>query len=159
LGAALLGEGRLRPDRYVFPGNKPGRRLANMAMLELIRRMNCEREILGLPRWTDGEGRDIVPHGFRSTFKDWATDYAPSPAEILEAAKRGEFVEAFPRDLVEVALAHTLDNKVEEAYRRTEMIEKRRRRMSQWAEYCVRPATGAEVVPLRQQIATLADAR
>jgi integrase len=145
---AVLGEGRLRADRYVFPGSKPGRPLSNMAMLELIRRMNCEREVAGLPRWTDAEGEDIVPHGFRSTFKDWATDWTPSPAEIVEAAKRGEIVEAFPRDLVEVALAHALDSKTEEAYRRTEMIEKRRRLMSKWADWCSRPATVAEVVPL-----------
>jgi integrase len=101
--------------RFVFPGNKPGRPLSNMAMLELIRRMNCEREVAGLPRWTEPEGREVVPHGFRSTFNDWATDFTPSPAEIIEAAKRGEIVEAFPRDLVEVALAHALDSKTEEA--------------------------------------------
>jgi integrase len=135
--------------RFVFPGNKPGRPLSNMAMLELIRRMNCEREVTGLPRWTDAEGRDIVPHGFRSTFKDWATDYAPSPAEIVEAAKRGEIVEAFARDLVETALAHSLDSKVEEAYRRTEMIEKRRRLMSKWADYCTRSTTSGERQPRR----------
>jgi hypothetical protein len=57
-----------------------------------------------------------------STFKDWT----PSPAEI---------VEAFPRDLVEVALAHALDSKTVEAYRRTEMIEKRRRLLSRWSDY------------------------
>jgi integrase len=147
IGDATLSERRLAPDRYVFPGNKPGRPLSNMAMLELIRRMNCEREVAGLPRWTDAEGKDIVPHGFRSSFKDWATDWSPSPAEIVEAAKRGELVEAFPRDLVEVALAHALDSKAEEAYRRTEMIEKRRRLMSKWADWCSRPAMGGDVVP------------
>ncbi len=150
---AAKSEGRLRPDRYVFPGSKPGRPLSNMAMLELIRRMNCECEVNGEPRWTDAESKDIVTHGFRSTFKDWATDWTPSPAEILEAAKRGEIVEAFPRDLVEVALAHALDNKTEEAYRRTEMIEKRRRLMAKWADYCMRPVTGGEVVPLRDKTA------
>src|SRR6185312_3241252 len=82
-----------RPSR-----TRPGRR----SEIATIRRMNCEREVVGLPRWTDAEGRDVVPHGFRSSFKDWATDWTPSPAEIVEAAKRGEIVEAFPRDLVEV---------------------------------------------------------
>jgi integrase len=155
--------------RYVFPGAKPGRPLSNMAMLELIRRINCERTIDGLPGWMDPEGRDVVPHGFRSTFKDWATDWSPSPAEIVEAAKRGEIVEAFPRDLVEVALAHALDSKTEEAYRRTEMIEKRRRLMSKWADYCARPvgaslsrdfheipgrpsATAGDIVPLHKEV-------
>jgi integrase len=148
---SILGEGRPSPQRYVFPGNKPGRPLSNMAMLELIRRMNCERQVVGLQRWTDAEGRDVVPHGFRSSFKDWATDWTPSPSEIVEAAKRGEIVEAFPRDLVEVALAHALDSKTEEAYRRTEMIEKRRRLMSKWAEYCSRPAACGDVVRLRSE--------
>lgn len=152
IGDAVLGEGRLSPQRFVFPGSKPGRALSNMAMLELIRRMNCEREVVGLPRWMDAEGRDVVPHGFRSTFKDWATDWTPSPAEIVEAAKRGEIVEAFPRDLVEVALAHALDSKTEEAYRRTEMI----RLMSKWADYCTRPATNGDIVPLRKEMATTA---
>jgi hypothetical protein len=76
--------------------------------------------------------------------------------EIVEAAKRGEIVEAFPRDLVEVALAHALDSKTEEAYRRTEMIEKRRRLMSKWADWYSRPATGGDVVPLRKEMATTA---
>jgi len=63
----------------------------------------------------------VVPHGFRSTFKDWATDWATAPDEIVEAAKRGELVEAFPRDMIEVALAHRLDSKTEEAYRRSDI--------------------------------------
>lgn len=143
IGRGSPGQRRLASDRYVFPGSKPGRPLSNMALLELIRRMNCEREVHGLPRWTDPQGRSIVPHGFRSTFKDWATDWTPSPAEILEAAARGEIVEAFPRDLVEVALAHALDSKTEEAYRRTDMLEKRRRMMNRWADYCTRvPSCG-----------------
>jgi hypothetical protein len=50
-----------------------------------------------------------------------------------------------------VALAHALDSKVEEAYRRTEMIEKRRRLMSKWADWCSRPATAGDVVPLRRE--------
>ena len=88
---------------------------------------------------------------FRSCFKDWATDWAPSPAEIVDAAKRGELVEAFPRDLVEVALAHALDSEVEEAHRRTEMIEERRRVMSRWVDWCSRPATAGDVVPSHRE--------
>jgi integrase len=151
IGDAVLGDGHLRPERYVFPGNKPGRPMSNMSLLELVRRMNCEREVAGLPRWTDAEGRDVVPHGFRSSFKDWATDFTPSPVEIIEAAKRGEIVEAFPRDLVEVALTHALDSKTEEAYRRTEIIEKRRRLMSKWGDWCSRPLVSGEVVPLHKE--------
>jgi hypothetical protein len=116
--------------------------------------MNGERKALGLPLWVDPKsGRRAVTHGFRATLKSWATDFTPSPAEILEAARRGEIVEAFPRDLVEVALAHRLDDKTEEAYRRTEMIEKRRRMLSRWADYCSRPATSGDVKPLRRDSA------
>src|SRR5262249_28311557 len=115
--------------------------LSDMALTEVIRRMNEARKKAGLPLWVDPKqgNREIVPHGFRSTFKDWATDWAPSPVEIVEAAKRGELLEAFPRDMIEVALAHRLDNKTGEAYRRTDMFKKRRRMMDEWARYCGTP--------------------
>jgi integrase len=62
--------------RYVFPGAKPGRPLSNMAMLELVRRMNAEHTVVGLPLWSDPSqgNRDVVPHGFRSSFRDWAAE-------------------------------------------------------------------------------------
>jgi hypothetical protein len=82
-------------------------------------------------------GRRETVRGMRSAFKDWATDWSPSPEEIIAAAKRGEIIEAFPRDMVEVALAHRLESKVEEAYRRTDMIEKRRRMMAAWDQFLV----------------------
>lgn len=61
---------------------------------------------------------DAVPHGFRSTFRDWA----------------GERTN-YPRELAEQALAHTLDNKVEAAYRRGDALEKRRLMMIDWARF------------------------
>lgn len=158
IGTGKLGEGRLAAHRYVFAGNQPGRPLSNMSMLALIKRMNCQCAVDGLPKWMDPDGNDAVPHGFRSTFKDWATDWTPSPAEIVEAARRGEIVEAFPRDLVEVALAHALDDKTEEAYRRTEMLEKRRRLMARWADFCTRPVAAGDVAPLRKEAAVAATA-
>jgi integrase len=115
---------------FVFP-------LSNAAMLAVLDRM--------------GHG-DITVHGFRSSFKDWATDWTPTPAEIVEAAKRGEIVEAFPRDLVEVALAHTLDDKTEEAYRRTDMIEKRRRLMNRWAEHCSKVTAKGQIFQLSSAV-------
>src|SRR5262249_47274341 len=72
------------PDSpYVFPGAKQDRPLSDMSLTEVIRRMSDAREKQGLSRWTDPKqnNADVVPHGFRSTFKDWATDWAPSPAE------------------------------------------------------------------------------
>jgi integrase len=63
--------------------------------------------------------RDITVHGFRSTFRDWAGD-----------------VSDFHADVAEAALAHAVRNKTERAYRRGDALEKRRRLMQAWAEYC-----------------------
>jgi integrase len=76
---------------------------------------------------------DITVHGFRSTFKDWAAERTN-----------------FPREVSEMALAHVIDDKVEAAYRRGDLFEKRRRLMDAWAECCGKPAGDrAAVVPLR----------
>ncbi|MGW9332039.1 tyrosine-type recombinase/integrase [Bosea sp. NPDC055594] len=69
-----------------------------------------------LKRW---KRTDITPHGFRSTFRDWV-------AEQTE----------FPQEMAEMALAHTISNKVEAAYRRGDMFERRRDMMGAWQAYC-----------------------
>ena len=78
---------------------------------------------------------DITVHGFRSTFRDWV----------------GETT-AYPADLAEAALAHTVGDKIVAAYARGDLFEKRRKLMDDWAVFCARPAQGnsADVVPLRQ---------
>lgn len=93
-----------RLNEYVFPGTKQNAHLSNMAFLKLMKRMN----------------EDAVPHGFRSTFRDWASETT-----------------GFPRDVCEMALAHTIQNKAEAAYRRGDLFEKRRELMQAWAEFCV----------------------
>jgi len=65
---------------------------------------------------------DITVHGFRSTLRDWAAERTDFPSEV-----------------VEMALAHAIGNKVEGAYRRGDMFEKRRRLMDQWSMYCSTP--------------------
>jgi len=65
------------------------------------------------------ERRDITAHGFRSTFRDWA-------------AERTDF----PNEVVEMALAHTIRNKVEAAYRRGDLFDKRRQLAETWAVFC-----------------------
>jgi integrase len=75
---------------------------------------------------------DATTHGFRSCFRDW----------VAEAT-------SYPRELAEKALAHTLSSAVEAAYQRGDMFDKRRRLMNEWAEFCVRPASAGEVVPIR----------
>ena len=65
----------------------------------------------------DGVRGDYVPHGFRSSFRDWS----------------GE-VSSFPRDVVELALAHVIKNRVEAAYWHGDLFDKRRKLMQAWAE-------------------------
>lgn len=78
-------------------------------------------------------GLTVVPHSFRSTFRDWAAERTN-----------------YPRDVAEMALAHAIGDKVEAAYRRGDLFEKRRRMMADWAKFCATPSvkTG-EVVSLR----------
>jgi integrase len=71
-------------------------------------------------------------HGFRSTFMDWAHERT-----------------AFPKVVIDMALAHTIGDKVEAAYRRGDLFEKRRKLMQAWGEYCAKPApAGATVTPI-----------
>lgn len=66
-----------------------------------------------------GMNVNVTAHGFRSSFRDWVADKTD-----------------FPREVAEAALAHTLENKVEAAYRRTDFFEKRRALMKEWGKYC-----------------------
>ena len=77
---------------------------------------------------------DLTAHGFRSTFRDWAAERT-----------------SFPREVAEQALAHTLSDKVEAAYRRSDLFDKRRRLLEAWARFCVTPASEKQgaVTPLR----------
>jgi len=118
---------------FVFPGSKAKTPLSNMSMAMLVRRMDAERMEAEGKGWRDVGGNAIVPHGFRSTFRDWA----------------GEMTN-FPRDLIEACLAHQLKNKSEAAYARGTMPEKRRKVMEAWAKLCERRgALAANVVPIR----------
>jgi len=75
---------------------------------------------------------DLTAHGFRSTFRDWAAERTNFPSEV-----------------VEMALAHVVSDKVEAAYRRGDLFDKRRKLMDAWALYCDRPEVPGRVVPLR----------
>lgn len=96
-----------RESDLVFPGNKKGRPLSDMAFTQLLRRM---------------DRIDITAHGFRSSFRDWA----------------GETT-AFPREVIEAALAHQLKDKTEAAYFRSNLLDKRRKLMDAWAKHCQTP--------------------
>jgi integrase len=77
---------------------------------------------------------DLTVHGFRSTFRDWAAERTNFPGEVAEAA-----------------LAHVVGDKVEAAYRRGDLFEKRRRLMNAWSEFANKPTPGAVVLQLRAQ--------
>ncbi|HKF62592.1 MAG TPA: tyrosine-type recombinase/integrase [Dongiaceae bacterium] len=75
---------------------------------------------------------DITVHGFRSTFRDWAAEQTN-----------------YSREVAETALAHVIEDKVEGAYRRGDLFEKRRRLMDEWARFCATPVKSGKVVPIR----------
>ena len=77
-----------------------------MTLTALLRRVKAE---------SDTAGRFATAHGFRSSFRDWASEHG------------------YARDLAERALAHTVANKVEAAYHRTDLLEQRRPLMESWA--------------------------
>jgi integrase len=80
---------------------------------------------------------DCTVHGFRSTFRDWSAEST-----------------SYPHEVCEMALAHTISNKAEAAYRRGDLFEKRRRLMAEWASYCDGDsATGSTVTPIRASAA------
>ena len=76
---------------------------------------------------------DATVHGFRSSFRDWAGN-----------------VSSTPREVVETALAHVIGDKAEQAYRRSDALEKRRKLMDAWASYC-EPKVSGNVVQIRNE--------
>jgi integrase len=108
----------------VFP-SPTGKALSDMALSQLMRGMR-ERGELAV---------DAVPHGFRSTFRDWAAEQTNYPNEIRKAAS-----------------GHTVGDQVQAAYQRTDLLEKRRRLMNDWANYLDRPSANntTKVAPIRK---------
>jgi integrase len=90
------------PDNFVFLGARPRQPLSSMALAMLMRRM----------------GVDATPHGFRTSFRTWASDVAHTPFEVAEAA-----------------LSHRIGSAVSRAYARSDMLERRRPLMESWANY------------------------
>ena len=108
-----------------------------MTLSATMRRMHeAARSALGADLPEDEGGyrdprnrRPAVPHGLRSTFRDW----------IAERTQ-------YPGDMAEVALAHRISNAVEASYRRGDMIEKRRQMMVDWADFLTGKAQAGKVV-------------
>lgn len=122
--AALAILAAVRPEKVkaamlVFPSGR-GTPLSDMALTMLTRGMATD----GIPeeeppRWRDPTGRVIVPHGFRSSFRDWCGETRPEGREVAERA-----------------LAHVVRG-VEGAYARSDILERRRPLMQAWGEFCV----------------------
>ncbi|MBN8551636.1 MAG: tyrosine-type recombinase/integrase [Caulobacterales bacterium] len=89
----------------IFPGQKLGRPLSDMAFKQLLARLAV---------------KDCTPHGFRSAFRDWAGDQTN-----------------YPRELAEQALAHRIGDQAEQAYRRSDALERRRAMMAEWGRHCM----------------------
>ena len=101
---------RFEGEERIFPSTRGGM-LSDMALSAVLRRMDV----------------DAVPHGFRSSFRDWCAETT-----------------RFPREVAEAALAHTLSNKTEAAYLRGDLFEKRRNLMEAWGMYCSTPPAAGE---------------
>ncbi|MBL8360769.1 MAG: integrase arm-type DNA-binding domain-containing protein [Rubrivivax sp.] len=106
---------RIAGTDLVFPAPRGGQ-LSDMTLSAVLRRMEIP----------------AVPHGFRSTFRDWAAERT-----------------TFPREAAEMALAHTIESKVEAAYRRGDLFEKRRVMMAEWADFLSLEEQPAKVIPMR----------
>lgn len=113
----ILKETKQLRKEWLFPAARGGK-LSGMAMAMLLRRMDV----------------DVTVHGFRSAFRDWASECT-----------------SYAHEVAEMALAHTIENKVERAYRRGDLFEKRRRLMDDWATYCASGgSTRSKVTPIRK---------
>lgn len=125
-----------KPGELLFSGPK-GEAFSDAVMLAVVRRMDNKSLEEGGEGWRDSKGRRVVPHGFRSTFRDWAGECSN-----------------FPREVIENALAHKLKDKAEAAYARGTQLSKRKVLMDTWAAFCEKPSASeiSNVIPIRSEI-------
>ncbi|MGV8860310.1 MAG: tyrosine-type recombinase/integrase [Pseudomonas sp.] len=116
--ALLQGLPRFPGNSLLFPGTRKGRPISNMAMLMTLRRMDAKDLEKGGKGWRDSNDRVITAHGFRSTFRDWAAEQTN-----------------YAREVCELSLAHVVANGAEAAYWRSDLLEKRRALMADWADF------------------------
>lgn len=105
---AILKQQRGLHDTLVFPSVRDRAPLSDMTLTAFLRRVKAASDVAG---------RTATAHGFRSSFRDWCSE------------------KGYSRDLAERALAHTVANKVEAAYHRTDLLEQRRPMMQAWADF------------------------
>ncbi|GHH01534.1 tyrosine-type recombinase/integrase [Pseudodonghicola xiamenensis] len=135
------------PKALVFPAPCGGV-MSDMTISAVMKRMHEAKAKKDGKGWIDPhvltqpedpaeepQPRPAVPHGLRSTFKDWATE---AGIDNIQS---------------EIALAHRVGNEVEQRYRRTDLVEQRRAMMTAWAGFCRGDAAAAKVVPIRAGVA------
>jgi len=109
---------RFEDNPLVFPAVRGGM-LSDMTLSATMKRLHEAEIAEGRKGWLDRQsGRPAVPHGLRSTFRDWAAEHTE-----------------YPREMAEIALAHRVGSEVERAYLRSDMVEKRRAMMADWAKF------------------------
>jgi integrase len=114
--AILKGVPRRDDTPFIFHAPRGGQ-LSDMALSAVMRRMHEADEKAGNRGFRDPRSkRPAVPHGLRSTFRQWAAE------------------QGYPRDMAELALAHHVGSEVERAYQRSDMLERRRAMMAAWAD-------------------------
>lgn len=129
--AVLKALPRFDGNPLVFPGARGGP-LSDMALSMLMKRQHAVAVETGEKGYLDRVSkRPAVPHGLRSTFRDWVAEKTQ-----------------YPGDMAEVALAHRISSAVEAAYRRGDMIEKRRGMMIAWADFLSGRSLGGNVVAM-----------
>ncbi|RUR30849.1 site-specific integrase [Vreelandella andesensis] len=126
---------RMEGQPLVFPAVRGGK-ISDVTILATVKRMNATKEKEGGEQYTDpSDARPVVPHGFRSAFKDWARNRSSYPDEVSE-----------------LALAHVNSDATRAAYARDELLPQRTKLMKAWADYCAEPAkAGASVTSIRQE--------
>lgn len=101
--------------------------MSDMTVSAVMRRMQESEEKSGRVGFLDSRSRrPAVPHGLRSSFRDWAAERT-----------------SYPRDMAEIALAHNVGSDVERAYRRSDMLDRRREMMEDWASFVLWRDTGS----------------
>jgi len=123
---------RFADNPLVFPARRGGE-LSDMTLSATMRRLHEADKAEGGAGYLDrGSKRPAVPHGMRSTFRDWCAERT-----------------TFPGEMAEVALAHRISNAVEAAYRRGDMIEKRRGMMQAWSDFLAGRFKGSNIIRVR----------
>jgi hypothetical protein len=126
---------RMGKSEFVFPAPRGGT-LSDAAMGAIIDSMHeADLKRGGIGYLDPSRDKIATPHGFRSSFRDWAADVAYFPSEVIEHA-----------------LAHKLKDKAEAAYQRGTLLMKRAKLMKEWASYCsVRRGASGKVIPLNRR--------